>query len=270
LINVAAKCKTLYTNRFQINRSDGISNTALWLRTWGLAKREANPPHVHRIPVQLEYLRTYAQDSAYIPDKDETETMRAYKSKLYTTICLLLTMEAEPAMQRVMRMWPNTDWSTLWTNIHEAPITQKAKVTWFKVIHDMIPTRARLHTIRLSPTDTCEHCTQQDTLRHRLTECGVTIGNWERTRKLIAITLRTDWGTIYADWLIHPKSNSGPLRDIELYYGCWLCTSCIACSVTENCYEMTTTTSSAEPDGRRTKVLTEINWLATISASYQT
>ena len=210
LINVEAKCKMLYTYRFQINRTDGMSITALWLRTWGLQKREANPPHAHRIPLQLEYLRIYAQDSAYIPDKVAIESTRAYKCKLYTTICLLLMMETETSRLRVMRMWPNADWTTVWTNIHEAPIPETAKVTWFKVIHDIIPTRARLHTIRLSPTDKCEHCTQTDTLRHRITECGVTSLNWERTRKLIAIILRTDWRTIHADWLIRPTLKLWP------------------------------------------------------------
>jgi len=176
----------------------------------GIGKARGKSAAHHRIPVQLEYLRIYAKDSAYIPDKDETESMRAYKRKLYTTICLLLTMEAESVMQRLMRMWPNTDSSTVWTNIHEAPITETAKVTWFKIIHDMITTRARQHTIRLSPTDTCEHGTQKDTLRHRLKECGVTIGNWERTRKLIAIILRTDWRTTHANWLIHPTIKLWP------------------------------------------------------------
>jgi len=204
LINVAAKCKKLYTYRMQINRTDGMSITAIWLRKWCLEKREANPPHIHRIPLQLEYLRIYAQDSACMPEKDAIESMRAYKCKIYTTMCLMLKMETEPPRLRVMRMWPNMEWSNVWTNIHEAPISETAKVTWFKVIQDIIPTRARLHTIRLSPTDKCENYTQPGTLRHRLRELGSAIENWEKTRKLIARILRTDWRTIHADCLLRP------------------------------------------------------------------
>ena len=102
---------------------------------------------------------------------------------------------------RIKRLWPNTDRATIWTNVHEAPVSMTVKVTWYKVINDIIPTRGRLHNIRLALTDQCEHCNKPDTMMHRLTECGFGPMNREKTRKLIATMLRTDW-RIPAEWLM--------------------------------------------------------------------
>jgi len=107
---------------------------------------------------------------------------------------------------RIKRLWPNTDWATIWTNVHEAPVSATVKVTWYKAI----PTRARLYNIRLSLTDQCEHCNKPDTMIHRLTECGLGPMNWEKTRKLIATMLRTDWRRIPAEWLMRPAIKLWP------------------------------------------------------------
>ena len=111
---------------------------------------------------------------------------------------------------RIKRLWPNTDWATIWTNVHEAPVTSTVKVTWYKVINDIIPTRARLHNIRLYLTDQCEHCHKPDTMLHRLTECDLRPMNWETTRKLVATMLRTDWRRIPAEWLMRPTIKLWP------------------------------------------------------------
>ena len=60
------------------------------------------------------------------------------------------------------------------------------------VIHDIIPTNVGLHTTRLMDT---EHYTQggrQDTILHRLTECGVRQEIWEWTCIRIARIQRMD------------------------------------------------------------------------------
>jgi len=107
-------------------------------------------------------------------------------------------------------MWPNTDWQTVWKNVHEAPVSTAVKVTWYKVINDIIPTLTRLYTIRLSQTDQCEHCAKPDTMRYRLTECDSMIMDWERTRKLIATILGTDLRRISTEWLVRPTIKLWP------------------------------------------------------------
>ena len=210
LLNIAAKCKALYAYRLRATSTGGSMLTALWLRKWGLTKKEENPPHLHRIPIQLEYLRIYALDSAYISEREAAESERAYKCRLYTTMCILLKVETDQPVLRITRRWSNTDWATVWTNVHEAPVPTTVKVTWYKVINDIIPTRARLFTIRLAQTDQCEHCPKSDTMLHRLTECELTTIIWERTRQLIATILRTDWRRIPEDWLMRPTIKLWP------------------------------------------------------------
>jgi hypothetical protein len=51
-------------------------------------------------------------------------------------------------------------------------VPEEAKSTWYIVIHDTAPTNERLHKIRLSDSDRCRNCDSQDTLVHRLKECG--------------------------------------------------------------------------------------------------
>ena len=86
------------------------------------------------------------------------------------------------------------------------------KVIWYKVIHEIIPTRSRLHNIRLALTDQCEHCNKPDTVIHRLKECGLGPMIWEKTRKLISTVLRTDWRRIPAEWLLRPGIKIRPAQ----------------------------------------------------------
>jgi hypothetical protein len=70
------------------------------------------------------------------------------------------------------------------------------------VIHDIIPTNVKLHRIRLTDTDVCTQCAWQDTLLHRLTECGETQEIWEWTLLRIALIQSIDPRHIPKKWLI--------------------------------------------------------------------
>jgi hypothetical protein len=72
---------------------------------------------------------------------------------------------------RIITLWPNTDWATVWKNLAETPAAREIKGAWYNVINDIIPTNERPHKIRIAHTDRCRHCDRQDTLLHRLTEC---------------------------------------------------------------------------------------------------
>ena len=106
------------------------------------------PPYVYRIPAQLEYLRMFTQDSAYLSFQEQSESHIAYKCRLYDTLCTLMSASAEPPVMRIMRLWPTTDWATIWKTVHEAPVSETVKVTWYRVIHDIIPTRTKLPYIK--------------------------------------------------------------------------------------------------------------------------
>ena len=73
---------------------------------------------------------------------------------------------------RVPRLWPTTDWPTVWMNLQDIPVPEPSNVIRYMVIHEIVPTHDRLHMIRMVPTELCRHCHRADTLQHGLTECG--------------------------------------------------------------------------------------------------
>ena len=156
----------LYRMRQHVMKQGTI--TSAWMRTWGLNVKGVNPPFRDAIPANLEYLRRFAMDSAYVDEQGLMESKRAYKRRLYHI------SRGETGIQdmRITKIWPNTDWNTVWKNLHYTPIPGGTKAAWYKVINDILPTNERVHEIRMSPTDTCSNCGMHDTLQHRLTECG--------------------------------------------------------------------------------------------------
>jgi hypothetical protein len=70
--------------------------------------------------------------------------------------------------------------------------------------HDILPTNERLRRINLSATADYQVCGVVDTPTHRLTQCGEAADIWDRTRKRIAIFLRTDPKAVPLTWLLYP------------------------------------------------------------------
>ena len=109
---------------------------------------------------------------------------------------------------RVLRLWPNTDRTTIWKNLHKASVPERSKVKRQGAIHGItMPTHDRLHKIQMVPTDLCN---KTDTLLHRLTECGEGPTMWEWTRWRLAIILRTDPKYIPTEWLLRPTLKLWP------------------------------------------------------------
>jgi hypothetical protein len=94
----------------------------------------------------------------------------------------------EPVM-RIMTLYPDVRWDIVWTNLHEARISNKMKTAWFQVIHDIVPTNERLARIRLCNGPHCHSCGRADTIMHRLTECTAAANIWEWTRDRTAVIL---------------------------------------------------------------------------------
>ena len=88
--------------------------------------------------------------------------------------------------------------------IWEAPVPERYKCIWYEVVHDIKPTRQRLHTIKLVASDNCMQCMETDTLRHRLTRCGEADIQWQWTQNKLALILRTDPVYVLPEWLQRP------------------------------------------------------------------
>jgi hypothetical protein len=106
--------------------------------------------------------------------------------------------------------WPQANWVRIWKNMKDTPVSEESKVIWYKVINDIIPTRVRLHNIRLAETETCIRCPKADNLQHRLTECNAGAQLWKWTQTRIAIILRTEWRHIPTEWLVRPDFHQWP------------------------------------------------------------
>jgi hypothetical protein len=169
-LSVKSHALLLYRMRQQVMKQGTV--TLAWMRTWGLNVKGVNPPFRDGIPENLEYLRRFAMDSAYMDEQGLMESKRAYKRRLYNTLDNISRGETALQDVRITKVWRNTEWKTVWKNIHCTPVPGGTKAVWYKVIHDILPTNVRLHKIRISPTDKCILCGMQDTLQHCLIKCG--------------------------------------------------------------------------------------------------
>ena len=186
----------------------------------------APPPNNTRMPARMLHLRHFTLDTAYIAPQQQTEAVKAYKRRIYVTLQTLLSATPEPAKMRVMRLWPNNDWATVWRNLQDTPVAEETKVIWYRVIHEIVPRHELLHRIRMIPTDTGRHCNKTETLRHRLTECVEGPLMWKWTQHRLALILRIDRRRIPEDWLLRPTLSLMPQNDIasftdtqQIHYG---------------------------------------------------
>ena len=62
----------------------------------GTAGAPPNPLHIARIPVQLDYLRQFARDIAYIKTPNQTEATRPIKKRIYETLILMAAAGKHP------------------------------------------------------------------------------------------------------------------------------------------------------------------------------
>jgi len=60
---------------------------------------------------------------------------------MYTVMITLLQEVPNVEIMRIERRWPNTIWKIVWKNLWIAPVPESMKSAWYRVIHDIIPTR---------------------------------------------------------------------------------------------------------------------------------
>ena len=80
---------------------------------------------------------------------------RAFNRRVYNTLRSMSTAENNPQEMRIMQFQPAIDWSLVWGNLHNVRLSDGNRSAWYMVIHDIIPTNAKLHRIRLMDTDKC-------------------------------------------------------------------------------------------------------------------
>jgi len=111
---------------------------------------------------------------------------------------------------RIYKLWPHTDWTQVWKNFNDVHITENMRCVWYQVIHDILPTNARLHRVNVTQSNTCLRCVSTDTLEHLLTACGEGQLIWNHAKSLLARMLRTSPAHIPEDWLLRPHFHIWP------------------------------------------------------------
>jgi len=119
--------------------------------------QRGNPPHVQRIPKSVDYLRICALEMADIEAPKHTATPRAFRTRVYETLHTTRLKTNTPRDVRITLLYP-TDWKRAWSNLHASWAADAIKANWFRMIHDILPTNERLHTIRLTDSALCSTC----------------------------------------------------------------------------------------------------------------
>jgi hypothetical protein len=208
--DVEAKSRALLIARIWTQGKLKGTLPAEWQEYWDIEAYKGNPPQINRIPRNVEYLRIYAQESAYIHPPRDNESPKAFRRRIYQTLRTLSLAVKEPRAMRISLIHPTTEWKKVWKNLQGMWAPDHIKSTWYKVIHDIYPTNERLRAINLSNTAQCNACGNHDSILHRITDCGTGSGLWEWTRRRIAWFLRTDPSYIPKDWVVRPQFDIWP------------------------------------------------------------
>jgi len=205
LTNVWAKSRALFIRRLWAQGQCVESVTAAWMAKWNIRTEVQNPPYPGLIPAAFGYIRAYVLDAAYVQNQGNIEPAKTYKKRIYATLQTLSNEVSTIQEMRIIKLWPQTDWELVWKNLLATPVSSSVLMTWYKAIHDIIPTNTRLHRILMSNTDNCTECGHRDTLEHRLIECGEGIRTWNWTRSRIARIMRSSAADIPSERLIRPR-----------------------------------------------------------------
>ena len=84
----------------------------------------------------------------YTTPRRNSEPPKTYKRRLYASLLTSIRATADYPEMRVEKLWPNTNWEPKRKNLNEAPVPANIRCTWYRVIHDKIPTNVRLHRIK--------------------------------------------------------------------------------------------------------------------------
>jgi hypothetical protein len=110
LINVEAKCRTLFLCRTRQQLTNSESLTCQWINECGREASRHNPPCKEGIPANVGYLVQFHIDSACIDDQKVQESRSAYRKRMYRTMLYYNKANTELDVMRIQRLWPQQDW----------------------------------------------------------------------------------------------------------------------------------------------------------------
>jgi hypothetical protein len=129
LFHVVPKCRTLLLYRMWISNRKAGRITAAWMQYWCLRDTAEHPPHWNRIPGELQYVRIYATNMAYISSPGRRKTSSAFNKRMHDVLCTMDIVAKGAQSVRVIRRYSLTRWKQFWHNLHKAPFFGPAEVS---------------------------------------------------------------------------------------------------------------------------------------------
>jgi hypothetical protein len=120
------------------------------------AAREESQSPCREDPHTLEYLGTYVKERCTWNPK-RTKKLGLFVG-VYWTLRVMAKAGNQPRVMRIIQLHPSADWERIWINLHECWMTEADKVTWYMVIHDILPTNELLQKIRLVASPLSRQC----------------------------------------------------------------------------------------------------------------
>ena len=204
MINVEAKCRTIFYVRMWAQLANGRKGTTHWLRSLQLDRGRENPPREPTVSHRASYLYCFMLDRPYIEQPRPGECPSTARRRIYQTMKALCRGGTTVREMRIVRQVPNANWNQIWNNLHDAGVGEVMTAQWYRVVHDLLPTRNRLQKIQLAESTACTDCGGIDTRLHRIVECGEREAIWQWTQQRLAWILRTIPARIPVAWVLTP------------------------------------------------------------------
>lgn len=110
-----------------------------------------------------------------------------------------------PVVPRVQRLRPAAEWGAIWPRIHAKILPLPARTAWFRAVHDILPTNARLHATHQADSAQCRTCGAEDTALHPMTSCRTASRDiWRWTAAKLAALTDADVRSLRPDVLLVP------------------------------------------------------------------
>lgn len=114
----------------------------------------------------VRYFTSARETSAKMTVPDDAQG-QALSRAMY---CVLL--EEAAVTPRVQLQRPAANWDIVWRRLASKALPVAIRAMWYRAVHDVLPTNARLKATRQADNSTCRACgAADDTVLHRLTIC---------------------------------------------------------------------------------------------------
>lgn len=199
LINIELKCLSLFLGRNKLLQENQTNFTAVWFEFWHTQIDMRIPLDIRIIPTNFSYLKVFIQEWCYL-DRTKLNTS-SLNRHIYTQ---LLSGLPKVKMRIERHLNQNINISQIWKNIDIKGIPIHVKSVWYSIIHDILPSRERLHRIFMIETDKCPYCNNTETILHRVFECHILQAMWDQSTIYLQCLLPANHVWLYPYKLLWP------------------------------------------------------------------